>query len=726
MADLQFDAGAVPLGPTFDNLPDLPAITQLKSRAQWVAWKYELRPGAEKPTKPLIAPRSGFKASHSEPRHWAGYSDAVTRVVRSGLEGVGYVLSEDDNLTGGDLDDCRDSETGVLQDWAADIVALAETYIEISPSGQGLRIIWEGKVPEAIVNHPAQVEVYGRQRYLTITGRHLEGTPTEIRPAPRTEAALRARAARFEAPPIAPPATPQNDEPVGDKFFSKVNTAALDSLSSWVPSIFPMAKYQPGTGAYRVPARALGDNLQEDLSISPKGIVYFGVADMGDSRRGKRSPIDLAHEFGGQRDIPEAAFWLCDKMGRTPAFFGWKEDNSAKGAELANQLLSKSIEKDEFDATPWEPFDWADMPPRAWIYGKHYIRQFVTTTISPGGVGKTSLVLAEAVAMVTGKPILGIHPDELANVWVWNGEDPMNEIKKRVRSICDFHKVDQTQLSGLFIDSGRQREIVLAEETKSGTRICVPIYEKVVQTILKHKIDVFIVDPFVSSHQVNENDNNAIDLVAKAWARIADTTNCSVELVHHARKTGGQEVTVEHARGAVALISASRSARTLNPMSDDEVAKLGKENLGGLRQQFFRVDNGKANMALPSNRSRWFKMETYKAPNGGGGLVDNGDEIGVPTVWEWPNALVGVTAADLIEAQKRIGREPKWRADVRASGWVGHALGDLLDADSMDRAGQAKISGVLKVWIEKGALKVVSAPDVERKARSWVVAGDEN
>ena len=341
MTDLPepFDPTTAPFVASYDNLPDIPAIALLKSRPQWVSWDYEYREGS-KPTKPPISPRSGFKASHSRPDQWGEYSEAVTRVVRSGLEGVGYVLTEHDNLSGGDLDNCRDEETGVIQPWAAEIISFAETYAEVSPSGRGIRILWLGKISEAIKCDPMGVEVYGKQRYLTITGDHIAGTPIEIREAPRTEAALRARVAKFRAETSAPAAEPTSS---GDDFFRKVNTACLADLASWVPTIFPMARLQNGTQAYRVPAKSLGDDFQEDLSISPRGAVYFGVHDMGDPRQGKRTPISLAIEFGGQRDAIDAAHWLCDRIGRQPAFFGWREDNSAKGAELANSLLAKTV-----------------------------------------------------------------------------------------------------------------------------------------------------------------------------------------------------------------------------------------------------------------------------------------------------------------------------------------------------------------------------------------------
>ena len=40
------------------------------------------------------------------------------------------------------------------------------------------------------------------------------------------------------------------------------------------------------------------------------------------------------------------------------------------------------------------PFRWRDpktIPPREWVYGWHYVRRFLSTTVAPGGVGKSSL-----------------------------------------------------------------------------------------------------------------------------------------------------------------------------------------------------------------------------------------------------------------------------------------------------------------------------------------------
>ena len=63
-------------------------------------------------------------------------------------------------------------------------------------------------------------------------------------------------------------------------------------------------------------------------------------------------------------------------------------------------------------------------------------------------------------------------------------------------------------------------------------RFAEPVVHRLIEEIRRNQIDVVIVDPFVSTHAVSENDNPAIDRVAKTWARIAHETNCAIELVH--------------------------------------------------------------------------------------------------------------------------------------------------------------------------------------------------
>ena len=60
---------------------------------------------------------------------------------------------------------------------------------------------------------------------------------------------------------------------------------------------------------------ALNRQLQEDLSVMPEGIVDFGVADMGDAKQGRRTPIDLVMEWLPTAKPKDALHWLAQRIG---------------------------------------------------------------------------------------------------------------------------------------------------------------------------------------------------------------------------------------------------------------------------------------------------------------------------------------------------------------------------------------------------------------------------
>lgn len=113
------------------------------------------------------------------------------------------------------------------------------------------------------------------------------------------------------------------------------------------------------------------------------------------------------------------------------------------------------------------PYRWRDpstIPPRKFVYGKHLIRSFVSLTVSPGGLGKSSMITAETLAMVTGRDLLGDRPPHPLRVWVWNGEDPTDELDRRFQAACLHYGIKPEDLGDRYMsDSGRDVPIALAE-----------------------------------------------------------------------------------------------------------------------------------------------------------------------------------------------------------------------------------------------------------------------
>lgn len=237
---------------------------------------------------------------------------------------------------------------------------------------------------------------------------------------------------------------------------------------------------------------------------------------------------------------------------------------------------------------------------------------------------------------------------------------------------------------------------------------------------------MLIIDPFVSCHRVGENDNSAIELVAKCWAEIAEETNCSILAAHHVRKSGGEQATVEDGRGASALRDAARTARTINTMTDGEADRAEIEPRE--RRYYFRADIGKANLTPPAEDAEWFKLVSVDLENTGGFLLEDGDLVGVVTPWAYPVAdMPKITPLDIARAQSAIKAGGPWRADQRSKRepWVGIPIAQALNLNLLNKVEKRAVVQLIADWLGAGLLRQVNGTDDRYEARAYVEAGSE-
>jgi hypothetical protein len=135
-------------------------------------------------------------------------------------------------------------------------------------------------------------------------------------------------------------------------------------------------------------------------------------------------------------------------------------------------------------ATPYVWREPSSIPRREFLYGFHLIRKFTSAKFAAGGVGKSILALTEAIAMATGRPVLGIRPRQRCRVWYWNGEDPRDETDRRIAAICLHFGIAASELEGwLFVDSGRDQKIIIAAQNpRTSTVIATPVVRALVDT----------------------------------------------------------------------------------------------------------------------------------------------------------------------------------------------------------------------------------------------------
>ncbi|WP_058567797.1 phage NrS-1 polymerase family protein [Haloferax marisrubri] len=161
---------------TFVTQEKLPP--ELVERDQWVCWRSEKRDG--KQTKIPVVPGEGSFASSTDPDTWSDFETALDFVTNRNADGIGFVFTEDDPIVGVDLDDCRDPETGDVDDDAQDIIDRLDSYTEVSPSGTGYHVLIKGELPDGR-NRRGHIELYDTARFFTVTGDRVSDTSGHVK-----------------------------------------------------------------------------------------------------------------------------------------------------------------------------------------------------------------------------------------------------------------------------------------------------------------------------------------------------------------------------------------------------------------------------------------------------------------------------------------------------------------------------------------------------------------
>lgn len=362
----------------------------------------------------------------------------------------------------------------------------------------------------------------------------------------------------------------------GSPFFRRVNDAALANLSAWVPSLFPSAKYQAGTGAYRVSSKALGRRLQEDLSIAPNGIVDFGVADMGDPRAGKRTPIDLVMATGEASNVIDAARWLCARLGRAPEDFGWNNGEppttrlelvlpsgaSCESSRLHVEPPAQTLPARDailvngvaIDAKTGEIIEGAEgaggrfkyatvsaaslagkaAPPQRWLIPSMIPERNVTMLYGDGATGKSLLALQLAVAAATEGNWIGFKPRACSVVYV-SAEDEIDEVHRRLeRMTPNLETLDRLEIFPL---AGRDA-ILAAPEGRDGLLQETPLFQALRVIVETRRCDLLVLDTLADLFGGDEIKKVHARQFISILRGLAFDFNCTVVLLAHPSEAG--------------------------------------------------------------------------------------------------------------------------------------------------------------------------------------------
>lgn len=416
--------------------------------------------------------------------------------------------------------------------------------------------------------------------------------------------------------------------------------------------------------------------------------------------------------------------WARPKREQPPPTDSEEEYGTTRGAASGNGTADSAHTDPEptiLAATPLADLDLDHIPPRRWIYGRELIRGFVSVLGSPGGVGKTAFTMAVGFSVAAGRSLLapgdGVPDHKTVHktgaVWFYNLEDPADEMKRRVKATIMHHKVPLALVAErVFVDSARDRPLIVATQDDSGRMTATPDVPRLVAELKRRNISVLVVDPFKRSHTAEENDNGDMDFVMSLWSQVAHDADCAVWLVHHFRK-GGTGGDAESFRGAVAISGAARVMSTLSPMSPEEADKLGVPK--DKRRLHVRLDNAKLNLAPAADTAEWYRLASVRLGNGDDEYPD-GDSVQACEAWTATTAWEGLPWDAVLRCLEQIDAGPtpgEKYAIARQSKdrWAGRVVMQVTNKTE----GQA--AAILKLWGDNGVLEtgVYHSPEYRRE-----------
>lgn len=334
---------------------------------------------------------------------------------------------------------------------------------------------------------------------------------------------------------------------------------------------------------------------------------------------------------------------------------------------------------------PWTPppfatygagFDPAQIPLRRWLIDNRRSIGEVTIDAGPPGVNKSTLMLTDAVAIATGRKILGDEVHESGVVLYLAGEDARRDVEARLAGILKFYEIEPAELA-------ERLRVVYLGEVDATTYTLAQMAEDMAalnfQMLgwlrdLPDALAVFI-DPLMAWHRLMENSNEAVQLLSTAMRAIAVQGKRHVGIDHHVTKITmadpeGHVGNLAAVRGAGSLIGATRWAFTLARLNGETAAAHGIPETE--RSRYRRLDPLKTSYGPDGEQMRLLRVESVTIANGESVpvLVEQDLEIVQAEAKERQTAIAEATRHRLAEALTQMLTESRPRSANATALWL--------------------------------------------------------
>lgn len=252
------------------------------------------------------------------------------------------------------------------------------------------------------------------------------------------------------------------------------------------------------------------------------------------------------------------------------------------------------------------------IPKRAWIAHRLLMRDEATVLAGPGGVGKSGFSIALAAHGALGKSFAGYDIPRPFKTIVYNLEDSRHEMEARLYATCATYGFDPRDVeNSVLLWPGRELRFRLMNRDHTFATADI---KEIARLAKQEDFDTVILDPLVSLHHEEENDNTAMGEVMDAVNGLARMAGVAVLALHHTPKAVRQAGSSDAVRGAGNIVNAVRIASTIYAADEADALVYGFGE--GYRGRYVRIDDAKQNAAPMTTKPAWLEKWSYPLPNG--------------------------------------------------------------------------------------------------------------
>lgn len=270
-------------------------------------------------------------------------------------------------------------------------------------------------------------------------------------------------------------------------------------------------------------------------------------------------------------------------------------------------------------------------PPRPWSYGTLLMVGAVTGIAAPPGVGKTtfSMQLAIAFAMDQKFGPWEPRPGGGGKVWIYNGEEPQDELDRRFMAACrEMGVMEDKAAKRVAYNSGLDERLKLIVVDENGGPQRSPDVDLIKDHIRENGIKLFLIDPLIEFNGGAKEDNETFHAMGALLREIGHDCECSVGFFHHTPKAATGDTSagdMNAMRGGGPIIGVARFVLTMFSMTTQDAEKYAIPI--SERRQYVRIDDAKVSMGPRSGEPQWWKLCGMGIDNAQG--VRPADMIGV-------------------------------------------------------------------------------------------------